>query len=96
MSRRLVQIALEDSDKLLYHNEPILRDGSIVGETSSGMWGHTLQRSLAMGYVTNPAGIADAAYIDAGDYEVEVAGERLPARVSRQPFYDPKSLRVKA
>jgi 4-methylaminobutanoate oxidase (formaldehyde-forming) len=96
ISRRLVQLALVDSDKLLYHNEPIWRDGSIVGETSSGMWGHTSQQSLAMGYVSNPNGLADAAYIDGGTYEIEVAGERLPARVSMRPFYDPKSLRVKA
>jgi 4-methylaminobutanoate oxidase (formaldehyde-forming) len=81
---------------LLYHNEPIWRDGALVGETSSGMWGHTLQRSLALGYVANPNGIADAAYIDSGTYEIEVAGQRLPARVSLQPLYDPKSLRVKA
>ena len=81
---------------MLYHNEPIWRDGSIVGETSSGMWGHTLRQSLAMGYVANSRGIADAEYIDSGSYEVEVAGERIPARVSIQPFYDPKSLRVKA
>jgi glycine cleavage system T protein len=96
VSRRLVQLALVDSDKLLYHNEPIWRDGSLVGETSSGMWGHTLQQSLAMGYVTNSHGVADAAYITTGAYEVEVAGDRVPARVSLQPFYDPKSLRVKA
>ena len=96
VSRRLVQLALVDSDKLLYHNEPIWRDGSIVGETSSGMWGHTLQRSLAMGYVANPDGIVDAAYANSGTYELEVAGERLPAVVSLQPWYDPKSLRVKA
>jgi glycine cleavage system T protein len=96
VARRLVQLALVDSDKLLYHNEPIWRDGSIVGETSSGMWGHTVQQSLAMGYVANPDGVADAAYIDEGTYEVEVAGERVPARASLQPFYDPKSLRVKA
>jgi 4-methylaminobutanoate oxidase (formaldehyde-forming) len=96
LSRRLVQLALVDSDRLLYHNEPIWRDGVIVGETSSGMWGHTLQRSLAMGYVSNPDGVADVAYIDAGTYEIEVAGDRIPACVSVQPFYDPKSLRVKA
>ncbi len=70
--------------------------GSIVGETSSGMWGHTVQQSLAMGYMANPSGAVDAAYIDGGTYAIEVAGERLPARVSLQPFYDPKSLRVKA
>ena len=46
--------------------------------------------------MSNPDGVADATYIHAGTYEIEVAGERLAARVSLQPFYDPKSLRVKA
>jgi glycine cleavage system T protein len=92
---RLVQFALDDSDALLYHNEPIWRDGNIVGETTSGMFGHTLGRSLGMGYITNGDGIADASYVNAGDYEIEVAGQRIPATASLQPFYDPKSTRVK-
>jgi 4-methylaminobutanoate oxidase (formaldehyde-forming) len=92
---RLVQFALEGSDVLLYHNEPIRRDGVIVGETTSGMHGHTIGKSLGMGYVSNPHGIADAAYIEAGTYDIEVAGERVPATASLQPFHDPKSLRVR-
>jgi 4-methylaminobutanoate oxidase (formaldehyde-forming) len=95
LGRRIVQFALSDSDRSLYHNEPILRDGTIVGETTSGMYGHTVGRSLAMGYVTNPDGVVDAAYLDA-TFEIEVAGDRLAAQASLQPFYDPKSLRVKA
>ncbi len=93
---RLVQFALDRSEALLYHNEPIWRDGVIVGETTSGMFGHTLGQSLGMGYVANQDGTADAAYINAGHYEIEVAGERIPATASLQPFYDPKSARVKA
>ncbi len=92
---RLVQFALNDSEALLYHNEPIWRDGIIVGETTSGMFGHTLGRSLGMGYITNRDGIADAAFINAGNFEIEVAGQRIPATASLQPFYDPKSTRVK-
>jgi glycine cleavage system aminomethyltransferase T len=90
-----VQFALLDSDRLLYHNEPIWRDGTIVGETTSGMYGHTVDRSLAMGYVSNLEGTVDAAYVDAGTYEIEVAGDRIAAHASLQPFYDPKSLRVR-
>ncbi len=70
--------------------------GAIVGETTSGMYGHTVERSLAMGYVSNPDGVADAAYINAGSYEIEVAGDCIAAQPSLQPFYDPKSLRVRA
>ena len=95
VTTRLVQFALDDSDALLYHNEPIWRDGTIVGETTSGMYGHTLARSLGMGYVSNPNGVADADYINSGRYEIDVAGIRIPATASLQPFYDPQSLRVK-
>ena len=51
LTRKLLQFALHDDSKLLYHNEPVLRDGVIVGRISSGMYGHALQKSLGMGYV---------------------------------------------
>ena len=47
----LVQFMLEREDRYLYHDEPIWRDGRLVGRTTSGMFGHTLGRPLAMGYV---------------------------------------------
>ena len=96
VTRRLVQFALHDSERLLYHNEPIWRDGELVGHITSGMYGHTVDRSLGMGYVEHHHGIADAAYINAGTYEIEVAGERVGADAQLAPFYDPKSLRVKS
>ena len=43
----------------------------------------------------NADGIADRAFIESGDYEVEVACRRIPATVSLAPFYDPQSLRVR-
>ncbi len=97
LTRRLVQFALADQDKLLYHNEPIWRDGVIVGSITSGMYGHTLDASLGMGYVSAPAGaLADRDFVLSGTYEVEVAGERVPARVSLSPWYDPTSARVRS
>ena len=94
--RRMVQLRLHDHDALLYHNEPIWRDGELVGSTTSGMYGHTVAAPLGMGYVTNPDGIADRAFLESGDYEVEVACRRIPATVSLIPFYDPAGLRVRA
>jgi 4-methylaminobutanoate oxidase (formaldehyde-forming) len=96
VNRRLVQFALHDSEKLLYHNEPIWRDGALVGHITSGMYGHTVDRSLGMGYVEHHHGIADAAFINSGTYEIEVAGERVGADAQLASFYDPKSLRVKS
>src|SRR5581483_7268573 len=61
--RVLVQIALDDRDRLLYHNEPIWRDGVIVGRVTSGMFGHTVGKSLGMGYIENTNGRADAEFV---------------------------------
>jgi 4-methylaminobutanoate oxidase (formaldehyde-forming) len=93
----LVQFALHDASKLLYHNEPIYRDGAIVGRISSGMFGHALGQSLGMGYVAFGAapGAGDAGQLLQGAYEIEVAGVRVAATPSLAPFYDPQSLRIK-
>jgi 4-methylaminobutanoate oxidase (formaldehyde-forming) len=93
--RRLVSLALADSDRLLYHNEPIWRDGELIGKVSSGMFGHTVGASLGLGYLAASGEPLSAAWIAAGHYEIEVAAERVPARVSLKPFYDPASERVK-
>jgi heterotetrameric sarcosine oxidase gamma subunit len=95
MRRRLVQFLLEDPEPMVYHNEPIYRDGERVGFVSSGMYGHTLGAAVALGYVANEAGCSDA-YIHAGRYEIELAAARVSARASLAPLYDPKNLRVRA
>ncbi len=92
--RKLVQFALDDVDVPLYHNEPIWRDGEIVGYITSGMYGHALGKSLGMGYVERDDGV-DAEYVNSGHYEIEVTCRRIPATASLKPFYDPKSERVR-
>jgi glycine cleavage system aminomethyltransferase T len=59
VKKRLVQVALKDASKLLYHNEPIWRNDEIVGHIASGMFGHHLGKSLGMGYVENHHGLAE-------------------------------------
>jgi 4-methylaminobutanoate oxidase (formaldehyde-forming) len=93
-SKRLIQFRLEDPDRLLYHDEPIYRDGTLVGRTSSGMWSYVEDRCLAMGYLEHPDGVTSD-WIDAGSYEIEVATERIPATASIRSFYDPHNERVR-
>ena len=95
VKRRLVALALQHTDRLLYHNEPICRDGELVGRITSGMFGHTVGAALGLGYITHPDGVASAEWITAGRYEVEVAMQRVPARVSFRPFYDPGAVGVR-
>ena len=90
-----MQFLLEDPAPLLYHNEPIYRDGVLNSYTTSAMYGHTLGAAVAMGYVVNEAGVSDD-FILGGRYEIEIGNERHAARVSIAPLYDPKSARVRA
>ncbi len=94
VTKRLVQFALDDPEPLLYHNEPIWRDGEKVGYVRSGNYGHHLGRAVGLGYVNNPGGV-DADFVKSGLYEIEVAGERFPAKASLRPMYDPTSERMK-
>ncbi|MBM3124950.1 MAG: FAD-dependent oxidoreductase [Chloroflexi bacterium] len=94
VKKRLVQFAMQDAQPLLYHNEPIWRNGEIVGHITSGMFGHTIGSCIGLGYVHHKEPIT-ADWVEAGAYEIEVAGERFPARASLNPFYDPKGLRIR-
>ena len=53
ITRRLVQFRIDDPEPLLYHNEPVYKDGTIVGRITSGMYGHTVGAALGMGYVSH-------------------------------------------
>jgi 4-methylaminobutanoate oxidase (formaldehyde-forming) len=94
LSRHLVQLRLKDSEPLIYHNEPIWRDGEIVGHITSGAYGHTLGGAIGLGYVTAEPGSA-AESVLAASYEVEVACERVAAEVSLQPLYDPENTQIR-
>jgi 4-methylaminobutanoate oxidase (formaldehyde-forming) len=93
-TRRLVQFKLTDPEPLTYHDEPIYRDGVIVGRTSSGMFGHTVGAAIGMGYVT-AADHIDQSLLDASSWEIEVANRRIPAVASLRSFYDPLKKRVR-
>jgi glycine cleavage system aminomethyltransferase T/glycine/D-amino acid oxidase-like deaminating enzyme len=93
LMRRLVQFKLTDPKPLLYHNEPILRDGQIVGHLSSGAYGHHLGAAIGMGYV--PCEGETAADVLASSFEIDIAGSRVKADASLKPMYDPSAERVK-
>ena len=95
LKKRMIQLVLDDPEPLMYHEEPIYRDGVMVGSTSSAMYGHTLGASVALGYVENEAGTS-ADWIKAGSYEIEIACERYPAKASLRPLYDPKGEKIRA
>ncbi|WP_373282726.1 GcvT family protein [Allosediminivita pacifica] len=93
LRKRLVQFRLTDPEPLLYHHEPLLRDGEIVGYLTSGAYGHHLGAAVGMAYV--PCEGESAEQVLASRYEIDVTGTRVPAVASIKPFFDPKGDRMR-
>src|SRR5262249_38264967 len=50
LTPRLLVFVLDDPEPLLYHDEPVWRDGALVGRIASGAYGPTLRRSVGLGW----------------------------------------------
>jgi len=96
LARRMVSVVLEDREPLLWGGETILRDGKPVGDLTSAGYGHTLGAAVGMGYLRREEGAAiDAAWLDGGRWEIDLAGVRLKAKVGLRAPYDPAGARIK-
>jgi len=94
LTRKLVIFTLENPEPLLYHDEPIYRDGEIVSSVTHGAYGHLVGGAMGMGYLENSEGINDE-WILSGRYEIDVEGTRFPAKVHLKAPYDPSGERVR-
>jgi len=92
---RMVQFLLGDPEPLLYGDEVIYRNGQIVGYLQTGGYGFTLGGAIGMGFVHHKED-ASIEFINTGSYEIDIAGERYPARASLRPMYDPQNIRVRS
>ena len=93
LDRMMLQFKLTDTDPLLYHNEPILRDGKIVGYISSGSYGHYLGSAIGLGYV--PSKGEKANDLMQSSYAIEIAGNQYEAKASVRPMFDSFGQRMK-
>ena len=93
LERRLLQFQLKDPAPLLYHNEPIVRDGSIIGYLTSGSYGHYIGGAVGLGYV--PCKDEELPDLLGSQYQIDVAGRRCDAIASARPLFDPAAVRTR-
>ena len=98
-SRKRCERSAEDDGYVASHGnqgtgDGVLRDGVRVGYLRSASYGHTLGGAVGLAMI-DAGRPMDAAWIDAGRWEVEVNGRMVPALASLQPLYDPQSQRVR-
>lgn len=91
---RLVQFLLDDPEPLMFPNEPIYRDGQLVGNIIAAGYGHTLGAAVGVGTVENGEGVTPN-FIKSGSYEILSAGNLHPAKASLRAMYDPKNEKIK-
>jgi 4-methylaminobutanoate oxidase (formaldehyde-forming) len=95
LKRRIVQVLCKDPEPLMFHAEPVFRNGKAIGYVRAASYGFTV--GGAVGLMMVEAGEPlDQAYLDAGRWEVEIAGKRYPATVSLKPLYDAEMKRIKS
>ena len=94
VNKMLAGFTVADPHVVLLGRETIYRNGRRVGWLTSGGWGYTVERNIGYGYVRDGKGV-DAEHVMSGEYELEVATERVPCEVFMGPLYDPKMERVK-
>lgn len=88
-AHRLVALEIDSLDADAWGYEPIWCKNEYAGFVTSGAYGHTVGKSLAMGYVK-------AAYLTATeDLWVHIIDQLRPARILHEPPYDPRALRMR-
>ena len=95
LPERLANLLVLDPEPLCYHGELVYRDGELVGEVEAAGYGYTLGGAVAIASLRNAEGVT-AAWIDSGEWSIEVVGIRYPARVQLAPLYDPGRERITA
>jgi dimethylglycine dehydrogenase len=87
-ARRLAQFVVDAKDADVVAYEPIWLDGAVVGFCTSGGYAHGVGKSVAMGFLPAER-IAEGLAV-----EIEILGERRPARVVMGPLWDDPRMRA--
>jgi glycine cleavage system aminomethyltransferase T/glycine/D-amino acid oxidase-like deaminating enzyme len=95
LTKRLVQVLLTDPDPLMFHAEIMRRDGVEAGYIRAASYGWTLGGAVGLAMIESDGEPIDQAWIDAGDWTVQIGDTSWPARVSLRPFYDPANKRIR-
>jgi 4-methylaminobutanoate oxidase (formaldehyde-forming) len=95
LPKRLMTFTVADAAVQLSGRETILRDGERVGYLTSGGWGYTIGANIGFGYVRKADGVSDD-FLMSGTYALEVATERVAAKLHMGPLYDPAMTRIRA
>ena len=95
LTRRLAQVLVKDPEPLLFHAEIVIRNGVPAGYVRAGSYGFTLGGAVGL-FMIEADEPVNKAYVENGNWEIEIAGKTYPAAVSLRPMYDPQMKKIKS
>jgi len=95
LRRRLIQVLLKDPAPLMFHAEVVLRNGRPAGYVRSASYGFTVGGAVGLAMIDADEPI-DQAYLDVGEWTVQIGAAVYPAVASLRPLYDPGNKRIRA
>eukprot|EP01040_Poterioochromonas_malhamensis_P007577 gene7577-8180_t len=97
LKNRLTQVLVLDPEPLMYHGEVVYRNDQRVGDIRAASYGHSLGGAVGLAMITAADGqVVNKQYLTEGKWEVEIAGNKYPCRLSLNPMYDPSNKKIKA
>ena len=87
--RTRICMVVDATDSDVMGDEPIWSSSKVVGWVTSGGYGHYVDQSLAQGYI--PTELVKTGM----QLEIEILGERRPARLQMDPPFDPEARRMR-
>jgi 4-methylaminobutanoate oxidase (formaldehyde-forming) len=93
LTKRLIQIKLDDPEPMMFHAEIVSRNGKELGYTRAASYGHTLGAAVGLAMIEADEPITQA-FLDDGQWTVNIAGNSYTASASLKPMYDPTNARI--
>jgi 4-methylaminobutanoate oxidase (formaldehyde-forming) len=93
LTKRLIQIKLDDPEPMMFHAEIVSRNGTELGYTRAASYGHTLGAAVGLAMIEADEPITQA-FLDDGQWTVNIAGNTYTATASLKSMYDPTHSRI--
>ena len=87
---KMVTLEIDNCDVQPIFNAPVFNDSKMVGRITSGGYGHTIEKVLALAYLELDKLNSE------NDYQAEILNQRYPARIIPDSPYDPASIKPRS
>ncbi|MCH7535104.1 MAG: aminomethyl transferase family protein [Bacteroidetes bacterium] len=86
---KLVLMTVDVDNADVFMDEPVYAGDEIIGRVSSGGYGFTVQKSLALAYIKSENAVVG------NSYDIQILGSKRKAVIVNNPIFDPENARLR-